>query len=88
MLNMIRSSRKKPHLKYWFYAGDKEEKSDRDKDGLIDVVDDTNDLIELIKSKNVCPPKDIIYKETASGTHNQASWSRVFPDFLLWAFGN
>ena len=87
MLNYIRSSRKKPHLKYWFYAGDKEEEGDRDKDGIIDVVDDTKDLMELIKTKNVCPPGDIVYKETAGGKHDQASWSKALPDFLVWAFG-
>jgi enterochelin esterase-like enzyme len=55
MLNKIRSSKKKPALKYWFYAGDKEETGDRDKDGIIDVADDTKDLIEIIKAKNICP---------------------------------
>ncbi len=87
MLSYIRSSRKKPHLKYWFYAGTKEEEGDRDKDGVIDVIDDTKDLIELIKSKNVCLPGDIVYKEAAAGKHDQASWSSVLPEFLAWAFG-
>jgi enterochelin esterase-like enzyme len=87
MLAYIKSSRKKPHLKYWFYTGGKEETSDRDKDGVIDVVDDTRDLIELIKLKNVCPPSDIVYKESADGTHDQESWSKAMPDFLVWAFG-
>ena len=87
IINTIRSSRKKPHLKYWFYAGDKEEQSDRDKDGITDVVDDTKDLIELIKTKNVCPPSDIIYTESPTGQHDYASWGKVFPDFLIWAFG-
>lgn len=87
IINKIRSSRKKPHLKYWFYAGDSEEKGDRDKDGIIDVVDDTKDLIELIKTKNVCPPDDIVYTEIKEGTHDQTSWSHVFPQFLIWAVG-
>jgi enterochelin esterase-like enzyme len=47
MLNVIRYSRKKPHLQYWFYAGGKEEDGDRDKDGIIDVIDDTKDLISI-----------------------------------------
>jgi enterochelin esterase-like enzyme len=87
MLSYIKSSRKRPHLKYWFYAGAKEENGDRDKDGIIDVVDDTKDLIELIKSKNVCPPSDIVYNESANGSHDQNSWSKAMPDFLVWAFG-
>lgn len=87
IMNKIRSSKKKPHLQYWFYAGGKEEDGDRDKDGIIDVVDDTRDLIELIKTKNVCSPDDIIYKEVASGKHEYSSWSQQLSAFLLWAFG-
>ena len=87
MINKIRSSRKRPHLKYWFYAGDNEETADRDKDGIIDVVDDTKDVIELIKKKNVSGPGDIIYTEVKEGKHDYDSWSAVFPQFLIWADG-
>ena len=87
MQNKIRSSRKRPKLKYWFYAGNAEEKGDRDKDGIIDVVDDTKDLVEIIKKKNVCPPGDIVYVESADGKHDYASWKKELPLFLLWAFG-
>ncbi|MBS1510264.1 MAG: hypothetical protein JST86_05445 [Bacteroidetes bacterium] len=87
ILNKIRSSRKKPHLQYWFYAGGKEETNDRDKDGIIDVEDDTKDLIALIKSKNVCSPDDINYTEDPNGIHDYSSWSHHFGEFLIWAFG-
>lgn len=87
MLNKIRSSRKKPALKYWFYTGGKEEGDDRDKDSITDVVDDTRDLVELIKSKNICLPEDIRLVENPNGTHDYGSWSRQLPAFLIWAFG-
>ena len=87
MLNTIRSSRKKPHLQYWFYAGGKEEDGDRDKDSVIDVIDDTKDLIAIIKSKNVAPSNDINYTEDPLGKHDYNSWSKQLPAFLLWAFG-
>ena len=87
IINKIRSSRKKPHLQYWFYAGGREETGDRDKDGIIDVIDDTKDLIELIKSKNVCSSGDIVYTEDGNGIHDYSSWSNHFPSFLTWAFG-
>jgi hypothetical protein len=50
-------------------------------------VDDTRDLAALIKSKNICLPQDIIYKEDADGIHDYTSWSKHFPEFLIWAFG-
>lgn len=87
IINKIRSSRKKPHLQYWFYAGGKEETGDRDKDGIIDVMDDTKDLAALIKSKNVCLPEDVVYTEDANGIHDYTSWRQQLPAFLLWAFG-
>ncbi len=87
IINKMRSSRKRPHLQYWFYAGDNEEKADRDNDGIIDAVDDTKDLIDLIKKKNVAGPNDITYVEEKNGTHDYDAWSHVFPQFLVWAVG-
>jgi predicted alpha/beta superfamily hydrolase len=86
MLHKISASRKRPKLKYWFYAGGDEEKSDRDKDGVSDVIDDTKDLIEIIKNKNVCPASDIVYIESPDGKHDYNSWRKQFPGFLIWAF--
>lgn len=87
IFNKLKASRKKTGLKYWFYAGGKEEEGDRDKDGIIDVADDTKDLIELIKNKNVCLPDDIRLNEDTDGKHDYASWSKHLPGFLIWAFG-
>ncbi|MBK7434693.1 MAG: hypothetical protein IPI66_12895 [Chitinophagaceae bacterium] len=87
MISKIRSSKKKPHLQYWFSAGGKEENGDRDKDGITDVVDDTRDLVTLIKNKNVCSPDDIRLIEDPNGRHDYADWSNQLPAFLVWAFG-
>ncbi len=86
MLNKVRASGKKPPLRYWFYAGGKEEAGDRDKDGIIDVIDDTKDLIEIIKSKKMYSPGDIIYSEDPDGKHDYPYWSAQLPSFLIWAF--
>ena len=87
IINKIRSSRKRPKLQYWFYTGGDEETADRDKDGIIDVIDDTKDLIDLINSKNFSSPKDIFYTEVKEGKHDYDSWSAIFPQFLIWADG-
>ena len=87
IINKIRSSKKKPHLQYWFYAGSKEEDGDRDKDGIIDAIDDTKDLVELIKTKNVCSPDDIKLTIDPDGKHDYPWWSKQLPAFLVWAFG-
>lgn len=87
IINKIRSSRKKPHLQYWFYAGGKEETGDRDKDEIIDVVDDSRDLVTLLKNKNICLPEEVVYTEDINGVHDYTSWRQQLPAFLLWAFG-
>lgn len=87
VINKIRSSRKRPKLQYWFYAGGEEETADRDKDGIIDVVDDTKDLIAAMESKSFVSSSDINYTEVKTGKHDCESWSRVFPQFLIWADG-
>lgn len=87
IISKIRSSRKKPTLQYWFYAGGKEETGDRDKDGTIDVIDDTRDLVSMIKSRKVCADSDILFTEDRNGVHDYSSWSHWFPGFLQWAFG-
>lgn len=87
MINKIRSSRKRPKLRYWFYAGGSEETADRDKDGIIDVVDDTRDVIAQLKMKNAVSPNDITYTELKEGIHDYSTWKNKFPQFLVWAFG-
>jgi enterochelin esterase-like enzyme len=86
MYSKLKASRKKPGLQYWFYAGAAEEKSDRDKDSIIDVIDDTKDIVNLLIKKNVATTDGIVYKELPNGIHDYSSWSMVFPEFLIWAF--
>jgi enterochelin esterase-like enzyme len=88
MYSKLKASRKKPGLQYWFYAGAAEEKGDRDKDSIIDVIDDTKDIINLLQKKNVVSADGLVYRELPTGIHNYSSWSEVFPEFLVWAFQN
>ncbi|MEJ0082593.1 MAG: hypothetical protein WDM78_16940 [Puia sp.] len=68
-------------MQYWFYAGAAEEKGDRDKDSIIDIIDDTKDIIQLLEKKNVVAPEGIVYRELPNGEHDYSSWSEVFPEF-------
>ena len=88
LLKKIRSSRKKPKLKYWFQAGMGEENGDRDKDGIIDVIDDTRDLVSILKNKNFITGKDIhLIESNNNGRLRYDPWSQELPFFLIWAFG-
>src|SRR5664279_321084 len=79
MYTKLKASRKKPGLQYWFYAGAAEEKGDRDNDSIIDVIDDTKDIISLLEKRNLALPSGLVYKESPTGIHDYISWSAVFP---------
>ncbi len=82
----IRRGRFQPGLKFWFQTGLKDEVSDRDKNGVIDSVDDTLDLIVELTKKGYRPFHDIQYLELKDGEHNLPTWSKAMPEFLKWAF--
>lgn len=75
----------KPGMKFWFQAGTKDEECDRNNNGVIDAIDDTLDLISVLKAKGYTS-KDVAYLEVEDGEHNYDTWSEVFPEFLAWAF--
>ncbi len=77
----------RPGLRFWFEAGTEDETSDRDGDGIIDAIDDTLDLIALLKARGY-PERDIRYVEVPGGRHEPATWGQVMPDFLKWALGD
>jgi len=87
MHNVIRNTATKPNLKIWLQTGTKDETADRNKNGIIDSIDDTVDLIKELESKGYARPGDIQYLEMFGGSHDIATWAKAMPKFLVWAFG-
>ncbi len=75
-----------PWLKFFFECGALDELADRNNNGIIDSIDDTLDLIKVLKQKGYAEDT-IQYVELTDGMHNVATWARAFPLFLQWAFG-
>lgn len=75
----------KKDMQFWFQTGTEDEKSDRNKNGVIDAIDDTLDLIHVLKAKGY-RDQDVVYTEVEEGKHNFDTWSGVFPEFLEWCF--
>ena len=78
----------KPNLKFWLQTGTSDETADRNKNGIIDSIDDTIDLIKVLEAKGYTRPADIHYLEMVGGEHNPATWAKAMPKFLCWAFGS
>jgi len=87
MHSVIRNTGNKPNLKIWLQTGTKDETADRNKNGIIDSIDDTVDLIAELENKGFKRPEDIQYLEMFGGSHDMATWAKAMPKFLGWAFG-
>lgn len=86
MHQQIRKGKYRPGLKFWFQTGLLDEQSDRNKNGVIDSIDDTLDLIVELTKKGYRPFHDIHYLELPQGAHDLPTWGRALPEFLKWAF--
>ncbi len=83
---LVRESPPRPAVqRWWFSAGTKEETDDRDGNGVIDVVQDTTELIDALAAKGWPRGERLVYVELNGGEHNEASWARLLPQFLEWA---
>jgi enterochelin esterase-like enzyme len=82
----VRRGKFKPGMKFWFETGTQDEQSDRNKNGVIDSIDDTMDLISELTRKGYRPFHDIQYLEIKDGKHNPETWASAMPYFLKWAF--
>ena len=84
--NKIRSSRKRPRVKYWFYAGSGGSIATNPKEAQANILENTSDVISLIRNKNVIATSDLKFID-GDGSNDYNSWSAVFPQFLIWAVG-
>jgi enterochelin esterase-like enzyme len=84
--SMVRGSRKRENLLLWFQCGTDDEAADRNNNGVIDSIDDTQDLIHELKQAGYSN-QELKYVEVAGGLHHESTWADVMPLFLEFAFG-
>lgn len=77
-----------PGLKFFFQCGNMDETKDRNKNGIIDSIDDTLDLVKELEAKGYSAGKDIMYMEFPDGKHDVPTWGRAMPYFLKWGWGD
>ena len=76
-----------PWLKFFFECGTEDEQEDRNGNGIIDSIDDTQDLIRELVLKGYVAERDIRYLEIAGGHHDVGTWAQAMPEFLRWGWG-
>lgn len=77
----------KPELQFWLMTGTEDEQADRNRNFIIDSIDDTVDVIKELLKKGYQRPQDICYYEMVGGKHEVPTWAKAMPAFLCWAFG-
>ncbi len=86
MHQQIRKGKFHPELKFFFQCGNMDETKDRNRNGIIDSIDDTLDVIKELEAKGYESGKDIYYMEMKDGRHDIATWARAMPEFLKWGW--
>jgi enterochelin esterase-like enzyme len=85
MHRRVRETVDQPSLRMWFETGLQDESADRDGDGVIDAIQDTEELIQALGRKGFRRGTDMVHL-TVEGKHDLPTWKRLLPEFLTWAF--
>jgi enterochelin esterase-like enzyme len=82
----IRKGNFHPWLRFFIECGDLDETADRNKNGVIDSIDDALDLVVELKAKGFTD-EHIEYLQLEEGKHDVETWGKALPDFLKWGWG-
>lgn len=77
-----------PWLKFFFEVGTLDEVADRNNNGIIDSIDDTASLIELLVAKGYDENDSVKFLQLKDGRHDVPTWAQAFPEFLKWGWGS
>lgn len=80
----IRTKRSNNLQKFYLQTGALDEKADRNKNGIIDSIDDTLDIIKELEQIGFNKEQQIRYVELPDGKHDVSTWNRAMPEFLNW----
>ncbi len=81
MHKQIREDKYKPGLKFFFECGEQDEKEDRNKNGVIDSIDDTIDLMRELIKKGYREGRDIHYRKWPMGNTILVPGQKQSPNF-------
>lgn len=85
MHRRVRETPGHPALRMWFETGRQDEESDRDGDGVIDSIQDTEELVGELVRKGYRRDVEVVHI-TVDGHHDLPTWKTVLPEWLEWVF--
>lgn len=81
--NYVRTLPYFPWMRFFFECGTEDESADRNNNGVIDSIDDTQDLMKILKEKGY-GDEQVKYLEIEGGKHDAKTWGKAWPAFLGW----
>jgi len=75
-----------PWLRLFIQCGALDEVADRNKNGIIDSIDDAQDLVHILKARGYTD-EHIHFLLLPDGRHDIESWGKALPVFLQWGWG-
>lgn len=84
----VRQGNYRAGMKFFFECGERDETEDRNKNGVIDSIDDTIDLMRELMAKGYLEGKDMAYLQLKDGRHDVPTWAKALPVFLKWGWRN
>jgi enterochelin esterase-like enzyme len=85
MHRRVRETPGHPLLRMWFETGREDESADRDRDGIIDAIQDTEELVVELEKKGYRRGPEMVHL-IVEGKHDLPTWKRLLPEWLTWAF--
>ena len=86
MHRRVRETAGRPALRMWFESGRRDETSDRDSNGTIDAIQDTEELMRELAAKGFVRDRDMVHV-LAEGGHDLGTWRVMLPQLLVWLWG-
>ncbi len=86
MHRQVREGEHHPGQKFFFQCGLFDETEDRNRNGVIDSIDDTIDLMRELLQKGYKDGKDMYYLQLPKGRHDVTTWAKALPVFLKWGW--
>lgn len=75
-------------LTFFFEVGTLDETADRNNNGIIDSIDDTQSLVDELVKKGYDRDTAIRFIEMKNGRHDVATWAKAWPEFLKWGWSS
>lgn len=82
----VREGQYRPGQQFFFQCGGLDETEDRNRNGVIDSIDDTIDLMRELLQKGYKEGRDMYYLQLLKGKHDVPTWAKALPVFLKWGW--